>query len=108
MKPPKLLYVGPFDFEVKYPSVKDTLGETFADDGLIEIRSTQSAANMRDTMLHEALHAIFFHSGMTQGMTRDDEERIIVTISPWILQLLRENPALVRFLLKDSDKAEAA
>lgn len=96
---PKLIYVGPFDFEVKQLADMDLLGETHSNDGLIDIKRKQSPANKRDTLLHEVLHAIVFHSGLGHGLSHDDEERLVVTISPWILAVLRDNPALVDYLL---------
>lgn len=103
MKLPKLIYVGPFDFDVHQKTEMDMLGETFSNDGRIEVKRRQSAANKRDTLLHEVLHAIVFHSGLGHKLSHDDEEHFVVTISPWILAVLRDNPALVSYLLAGKD-----
>lgn len=100
-KLPKVIYLGASDFEVRHMPNLDLLGETQSDDAIIYIRNKQGAAIKRDTLLHEVLHAIFFLSGLfkTVDMAKEEEEKIVVTITPWILAALRDNPALVDYLL---------
>ena len=51
----------------------------------------------RDTLLHEVLHAIWSQTALDQD--EDEQERIVRSFTPWLLQVLRDNPELVEFLL---------
>ena len=68
-------------------------GETFSDQCRIEVRSTQCHQQQADTLLHEAFHAVDheLHCGLTEPQVR--------RMSTGILALLRDNPALVAFLV---------
>lgn len=72
----------------------------------IDVRTDLGDANTRDILLHEILHGILFAYGL--GKTLDlegdgHEERLVAALTPVLLQALRENPAVVRFLLGTSD-----
>lgn len=110
MKLPKVVYIGPFDYAVKQKKRLDTpmlLGETKNEITTILIREAQSACSKRDTLLHEVLHAVLFSSGLLTALplSHDDEERLVVTISPWLHQLLRDNPELIAYLTKTDGAA---
>lgn len=56
---------------------------------------------VRDCVLHEVFHAIFSETGLTVDFKEDeDEEKIVRRMATAVLAVLRENPALVKFLLK--------
>ena len=102
---PKVLHIGAATYDVK-PKGRhfDLLGETDDNNTVIKIRTkNQSIACQRDTLLHEAMHAIFWCSGMknNEGFSSDAEERIIRVLAPWLLALLRDNPDLLAFLLEN-------
>lgn len=75
-------------------------GVTKVADTLIYLNTKQSAGQLRESMLHELLHAILSYA--PQPLTYDDEERLCRSLSPWLLMTLRDNPDLVKFLLTDS------
>lgn len=50
---------------------------------------------LRDTLLHELLHALL----VTLELDGKKEERIVLALAPLLLDTLRRNPKLVRFLL---------
>jgi len=50
----------------------------------------------RDTVLHEVLHGLVRIVGLVKD--DDEEERIVATLAPILLDALRANPALVRYL----------
>ena len=58
----------------------------------ITISEDQSLENMRDTVLHELVHAI--SNEVKAGLN----EKQTATISTGVLAILRDNPGLVRFL----------
>lgn len=105
---PKVIYVGPHDYDVQTKKHLDLLGETDNSNTAITLKARQSRTSMQDTILHEALHAIVFNSGLfkTLDLDNETEEKLVVTISPWILQLIKDNPELVQFL--QGGEAEAA
>lgn len=100
MKPPKVIYVGPYDYEVHMRKRIDVLGEAHIDEGDIDLKVEQSPASLRTTLLHELMHVIIVQSGMRKAMQMDmqAEEQVIRTLEAWLIQLLQDNPELVTFL----------
>lgn len=101
MKPPKVIYVGTFDYDVEVKKLQtDLFGETDNTNSTISLHKKQSLANLRDTLMHEVLHAVFFASGICRllGWDNETEEKAIRMLTPWLLQLIQENPALIEFL----------
>lgn len=53
----------------------------------------------RDTVLHEVMHAIFSEMGLTTDFKEEnEEEKIVRCMATGLLAVLRENPALVKYL----------
>ncbi len=53
----------------------------------------------RSTLLHESLHMIFRHVGLTEvAVLNDFEETIVNSLEPGIFELLQRNPTFVRYL----------
>ena len=50
----------------------------------------------RQVMVHELLHAAIFSAGL--GLTDEVEEPIVRALEGPVLQILRDNPALVKWL----------
>lgn len=109
MKRPRRVEVGPFRFRVRW-SRKATHAAACADGDLvlgscshrtetITVDPDQTPGMQRDTLLHECLHAVLGNSGAQ--LEDDEEERLVRTLSPLLLDLLRRNPTLVRFLLEE-------
>lgn len=107
MPPPNVIYVGPNDVPVKVKKrlSDDSLRGEFTDAG-IHIDRKQSESGLRDTVLHEAMHAIIYLAGIKKALEldHDDEEKLVVTLTPWILALMRDNPALVEFLMENRER----
>lgn len=56
-----------------------------------------------DTLLHEILHALISKTGLAEqgGILHGEaEEQMVQALTPLLLHVLRENPALVRFLVE--------
>ena len=68
-------------------------GECFSDQCRIEVRASQCRQQQADTLLHEAFHAVDheLHCGLSEPQVR--------RMSTGVLALLRDNPALVQFLI---------
>lgn len=74
----------------------ETLGEWHARKAEIHYDAASTEQVLRETILHEVLHAVCEHSGLDP----DDHETIIRSISPLILHVLRQNPEFVRWLVE--------
>jgi hypothetical protein len=48
-----------------------------------------------DVILHELLHAIWWDGGLEKG---DDEERVVRVLATRLMQVWRDNPALIKFI----------
>lgn len=98
---PSEVKVGPYRYDIEYrdevsESEPDLFGLTVNRDHKIIVSARQSDAALRDTVLHEVMHAIFFTSGLFREV--ENEERIVAAAATWLLMLLQDNPRLARWL----------
>jgi len=63
---------------------------------LIELDADQGIDQERNTVTHELLHAVASTARVFDEP--DDEERVVSALAPWLLAMLRDNPALVSYL----------
>jgi hypothetical protein len=102
--PKQRIYVSPHWFEVKYQ--KDlaknagATGTCAEDEQYILIDPELGATVMRETMLHEILHAVWHQTELDNRYSNDEEEKIVWTLAPRLLALIRENPDLMTFLME--------
>src|SRR5690349_6697697 len=91
---PTQIRIGAAVYRVDVIDDPDKLGETDDSHTLITITSDQSECSTRDTVIHEALHAIMWCSGARRvlDLSHKHEERIVRLLSPAVLALLRDNP----------------
>lgn len=108
MSTPTSVRVGPYTYVVKVDAdrIKELEKESNTDlygittHGHLEIALQPDVADMvlRETLLHEVLHAVLFNTGISDRMTDKAEEHLVRALSPALFSLLRENPELVRYL----------
>lgn len=108
MNTPTHVRVGPYTYTVKVDAerIKELEKESDTDlygittHGHLEIVLQPDVADMvlRETLLHEILHAVLFNTGLSDRMTDKAEEHMVRALSPALFSLLRENPDLVRYL----------
>lgn len=105
MKPPKLLRIGPFDYEVLRGAFstlelasRDRVGECDYSDLTIRVSHQLAPGQQRETLLHEALHAVADLAGLPSELGADLDEKIVRRLAPLLLALMRDNPKLVAFL----------
>lgn len=99
MKPPSRIKLGGQDWSVDVVKLDPDLclyGRTRARQASIELDMEQAPTQLRDTLLHEVIHAGLTNVGLS--LSTDDEERIVRGITPWLLAALRDNSRLVEFL----------
>lgn len=110
MKLPKRIRVGPVVYRVHRERAAVKTDDVEPRESLygycnnvdLAIYVTDDAADgqIRDTVLHEILHAITSHADVIPLLgDKDDDERLVRALAPWLLMLLRDNPKLVEALL---------
>ena len=93
---PAALRIGGQDWTVQLRSLADRYGETAKRRLRITLARGQAPGHMRDTLLHEVLHAAWSVNPPLDD--EDQEERVVAALAPWLLLALRDNPDLVAFL----------
>lgn len=80
--------------------LKMLLGLCEPDDMTITISENQGQDRMRETYLHEALHAVFSKARLQHEkvITGPEEETIVGRIAPILLDFVRTNKAVVAYL----------
>lgn len=73
---------------------REALGEWDARSATIHYDSALAENVMRETLLHEILHAVFEHTDVSS----DQHEDLIRAISPMLLQLIRNNKKFIGWL----------
>lgn len=101
---PRTVVVGPHSYTIRtrkgFYTDHDLYGATWHPKLEIGMDADVALSQAQDTLLHECLHAVFEHSGLSHKMDSAKEEKFVRGLAPWILMMLRENPRLVEFLLK--------
>lgn len=80
------------------PADIEEFGRTDHFQAKLFVNKDQTQDQLRDTVLHEVLHAICFNYGVQTG-TEEEEEALIKTLTPVLLDVLCRNPELVALLL---------
>lgn len=99
MTAPRTVKVGPFSYSIERGWNGDDFGDTDFNSTVIRIRGGLSADAERETVLHECLHCATDLVGERVRLGDEREEELVRALSPALLAILRDNPALVRYLL---------
>lgn len=107
MKPPRHVDVGPYRYRIVVGTAaidrksvemgSELVGKYDGVAQTITLDPTLRFDGVRDTLLHELLHALL----VPLELDDKEEERIIQQLSPALLDLLRRNPKLARYLLAE-------
>lgn len=100
---PALIRVGPYRYRTRRVAKEDALdggsGSCNFHHHVIEVTLGFSPLYTKETLLHEILHAAWFNAFPNAAESWDAyEERFIRAMAPVLLGVLRDNPALVRYL----------
>ncbi len=71
---------------------KEALGVTLRLEQTVILDTSLSPEKMRHVLAHELVHAMFSNQPDVAGVDHECEERIVQTIAPALLSLLRSNP----------------
>lgn len=66
----------------------------------IEIAEGQHSIEEADTILHEALHAIFYLLNLNRDMSLKKEEAIVRPLATGLIQMFLDNPQFLKYLTK--------
>lgn len=105
MKLPSSLRVGNYRFKVRgKPRAEmhrnNADGQFCAATSTILLDKEMDPVNLRDTLLHESLHAVLYAYGLGTmlDLEKEAEEKLVCGLAPALVALLRNNPLLVEAL----------
>jgi hypothetical protein len=96
---PRSLKVNGRDIQIRLRSpsrLPDALGLFHSMKSLIELRKGQEDQELRDTLLHEVLHALLHTQGREYG--GDIEEMYVRAIASGLIGVFQDNPELLQWL----------
>lgn len=108
MKPPSSVRIGPHNYSVIADvtailkiSAEDNerkLGTCDTRMCVINVDPEQADSQLRDTVLHEVLHACFDLIGAGEDISDDTEEKLVRRLSPVLMDVINKNPRLMTWL----------
>lgn len=106
-KLPSKIRVGSTTYAVRYNKAEldaisvaqksDYVGHTHHHQLVMTVDDTVASEVMRDTVLHEVLHALWYSTGLTE-FAEFTEEQAVSVLAPALMSVLRNNPVLVQYL----------
>ena len=75
----------------------DSMGQCDTTKGHLDIRSGQSPFEHRDTVLHEALHAVLHQQGRFNSY--EEEEPYVRAIATGLMGVFQDNPEFASWLI---------
>lgn len=104
MEAPDVIKMLGSDVEIVFlPSVvvdnEPAMGSYEQEQSRILLKEGMSASSVRDTLMHELIHAILQHYEM-------DSEKLVRIMTPAFISVLRDNPGFVRFLTAGTEYRE--
>ena len=69
--------------------------------GKIYIHLAQTREDMRRTVLGELMHHLWARSKLAHMFSEKTEEAVVHELEGWLLAVLRENPELVQYLMRE-------
>jgi len=112
MKKPTKFKSGYFNWKIYWSDevAEELYGKTDTSTKTVTIYKCANEQMTRETLLHELLHVVMEDKAEAvfnfdpDKKEYDKEENLIRLISPVLMQLLADNPELVKFLSKGSSK----
>jgi hypothetical protein len=86
-------------FDPDLTRIADAAGVCGPDTQDVRIDGQLGRDTERETVLHELMHGIWNLTLLDRIYTEDQEEQVIWSLAPLLLTMLRDNPALVEYLL---------
>ena len=106
---PESVQVGPYVYTIVSDAARIAECEKEAHEELfgmtvhksLEIILHPDAVDMviRETLLHEVLHAVLYNTGISDRMTEKTEEHLVRALSPALFVLLRDNKKFLGYIV---------
>lgn len=98
-----IVTVGPLTYRVLFDQdaaleLEDDSGRCLAERGELWIHSQLGESQVRETVLHELLHALLSLTGLDMDLGEKKAEDTCRRLAPALLDLLQRNPLVVNFL----------
>lgn len=96
--PPTAIQVGPFGYRIHWRTDKtlpDAYGATYYPQTIILLQNGLSPSQLRETLTHELLHAC---TGVGNYLHTNDDVINDEAVAPTLLQVIHDNPKLMRWL----------
>jgi hypothetical protein len=103
---PRALRIGGREWRIRFrklASMGDAYGLTHYDKGLLDIANGQAPFDTRDTVLHEAMHAILAQQGRT-SFGSEEEELYVRALATGLMGVLQDNPEFAKWLIQPLTK----
>lgn len=100
---PRKLKIGYRDYKLSLSKAKKqaALGQTWVDEPKIVIDGRQEDKALANTILHEALHGIYYETGLYRLIDNDEKEEHIVTMmTDGITRFMQDNPDTFKLIVK--------
>ena len=108
MKIPSQIKIGWKDVDIETVKVSfvknnsDYWGQYLVRQNKIEIQEEAKGQDLANTLVHEIIHAIVYHSSLNAdgGPLHDDEdeEQTVNSMTNWLMGVFKDNPWLLDFL----------
>lgn len=103
--PPSPIVVGPYIYRISYRDAKTMPsyeGQTYHDSEVILLRRDLGPGELRETLFHELEHCAMYigTSGEEYVLIGRKTDAMIEANAPVMVEVLRDNPALVRWLTR--------
>jgi hypothetical protein len=100
MIPVKTIRVGPFTYSVtRLPNDEAVKTYGLHNGEILEVQFREkyvSRAQEAQTVIHELMHAIWETMGLSD---KDNEERTVAQLATGLAMLIRDNPALIKWIV---------
>lgn len=99
---PTQLVVGPLVYSIDYELQEgEKFGEADHIAATISVRSDLSEYMIKETLMHELLHCIWFICGVSE-VKKKKEETVVSLLSPWVLMAMSDpiNREFVEYVIQ--------
>lgn len=94
MQLPKAIKVGPFTYQVREWNGGGDHGACDSDELVISVDSTKPTEQIKNTLLHEILHAVWY----VWGLNKPNEEAAVNALANGLQTVFRDNPKLIEWM----------
>jgi Zn-dependent peptidase ImmA (M78 family) len=100
-KLPKSVKIGGSLISIKKNELEDAeFGKYHNHKSLIEVSNSIDDQQIKLTVFHEILHAIFFERGLRHSISKEQEEILVSALESAIYSFIKDNPKFVKYLME--------